>query len=87
MYLPQHDSRLLCELVRHSRPMHRLRVADLCTGSGCIAALEAEKYLAELEDKDNEGPDLEGERDKGAVKKGDVNGADNVPEYRSNPLL
>jgi release factor glutamine methyltransferase len=45
VYLPQHDSRLLCELVRHSRPMHGLRVADLCTGSG-VAAIEAARLGA-----------------------------------------
>ena len=43
--------------------------------------------MAELEDQEEKGPDLESEKDRGAVKKGDVNGADNVPEYRSNPLL
>jgi release factor glutamine methyltransferase len=37
VYAPQHDSRLLCELVRQSRPLRGLRVADLCTGSGVVA--------------------------------------------------
>jgi len=46
-------------------------------GSGCIAALEAEKFLAEQED----GLDLEAEN--GAEKSNNVV----VPEYRSNPLL
>jgi len=47
-------------------------------GSGCIAALEAEKYLAEQEDLEN---DLE--KEKQAEKGNNVV----VPEYRSNPLL
>ena len=47
-------------------------------GSGCIAALEAEKFLAEQEDA--EGLDNEKE-----VKKGEGNAE--ALEYRSNPLL
>lgn len=54
--------------------------ADTCTGSGCIAALEAEKWLAEQDDSvENE---LETESE---AKKSQINGI--VPEYRSNPLL
>jgi release factor glutamine methyltransferase len=45
VYAPQHDSRLLCELVRHARPMRGLRVADLCTGSG-VVAIEAARLGA-----------------------------------------
>lgn len=48
-------------------------------GSGCIAALEAEKFIAE-QDADVEN-DLEEE--KGAEKSSNVV----VPEYRTNPLL
>lgn len=50
------------------------------TGSGCIAALEAEKFLAEEED--NVPNDLELENQ---AAKSQVNGV--APEYRSNPLL
>ncbi len=50
-------------------------------GSGCIAALEAEKFLAEKEDEDVANG-IEGENQ---AKKPEVNGA--APEYRSNPLL
>jgi thioredoxin reductase (NADPH) len=52
-----------------------------CIGSGCIAALEAEKFLAEREDEDVANG-IEGENQ---AKKSELNGA--VPEYRSNPLL
>ena len=50
-------------------------------GSGCIAALEAEKYLAEQEDNDV-ADGIEGENQ---AKKPKENGE--APEYRSNPLL
>lgn len=49
-------------------------------GSGCIAALEAEKFLAEEESTVEN--DLELEKQ---AKKPEANG--DAPEYRSNPLL
>jgi hypothetical protein len=50
------------------------------TGSGCIAALEAEKWLADQDDSVTN--ELENENQ---AEKSQVNGV--VPEYRSNPLL
>jgi thioredoxin reductase (NADPH) len=49
------------------------------TGSGCVAALEAEKFLAEQDD----GVENNLEQEKNAEKGNNVV----VPEYRSNPLL
>lgn len=37
VYVPQHDSHLLCEVLAHTGIAHRRRVADLCTGSGLLA--------------------------------------------------
>jgi thioredoxin reductase (NADPH) len=52
---------------------------NVITGSGCIAALEAEKWLAE-QDETPENP-LEGQK-VGKSQKNNI-----VPQYRSNPLL
>jgi thioredoxin reductase (NADPH) len=53
--------------------------ANVRTGSGCVAALEAEKFLAEQDDNVENNLDQEKNAEKGNSVV--------VPEYRSNPLL
>ena len=58
-------------------------IANNWAGTGCIAALEAEKWLAEQESPDGEtGPEQDSE-----IRKGKPQTNGDVPEYRSNPLL
>ena len=55
-------------------------IANNIVGTGCIAALEAEKFLAEQDE--NVPNNLETENQ---AEKSQTNGV--VPEYRSTPLL
>ena len=68
----------------HYSPLHSSReeksISNAPIGSGCIAALEAEKWLAEQDASVSN--ELEAENQ---AEKSQTNGV--VPEYRSNPLL
>lgn len=52
-------------------------------GSGCIAALECEKFLVDEEVVQVENG-IEADKE---IKKGSEDANGDVPEYRSNPLL
>ena len=69
-----------CSSLIHSVSSNFFANSRNLLGSGCIAALEAEKWLGEQE-AEPANP-LEGDKD---VKKSQTNSA--VPEYRSNPQL
>jgi thioredoxin reductase (NADPH) len=62
--------------------LKQLNYANIVSGSGCMAALEAEKWLAE-----NEADVADGVEANAEVKKGKPEMNGDVPEYRSNPLL
>jgi thioredoxin reductase (NADPH) len=62
--------------------LKQLNYANIVSGSGCMAALEAEKWLAE-----NDADVADGVEANAEVKKGKPEMNGDVPEYRSNPLL
>ena len=59
---------------------HCRELLTVVIGSGCIAALEAEKWLAEQDETPENR--LDGQK---VVEKSQKNNI--VPQYRSNPLL
>lgn len=58
--------------------------ADVHLGSGCIAALECERLLAEEEEEAGAAPE---EAVTSETKHPKANGVGPVPEYTSNPLV
>lgn len=77
----------------YSNPPIAISVLTARLGSGCIAALEAEKYVAEAEGPEEEKPSVTVDRSTVQPAAQEVNGvikkdpAGATAEYKSNPLL